>query len=140
LVAHARRLGVPVSVDASSVGGLTAYGVDRFRAWLGAVVPDVLLANEDEAALLQVGGADAPEAVLTVVKQGADPVQLWRAGSRFAEVPVPPVAEVRDTTGAGDAFAAGFLTATMDGADAVTAATAGNAVAGRVLGNPGAAL
>jgi sugar/nucleoside kinase (ribokinase family) len=50
------------------------------------------------------------------------------------------VSRVLDTTGAGDAFAAGYLCALLDGAGPAAAAAAGNALAARVLGSPGAAV
>ena len=43
------------------------------------------------------------------MKQGADPVLL--RGQVRAEIAVPVVADAIDTTGAGDAFAGGFLLA-----------------------------
>jgi ribokinase len=45
-------------------------------------------------------------------------------------------AAVADTTGAGDAFAAGFLAAWLDGAPAGGALEAGNALAARALTGP----
>ena len=53
-------------------------------------------------------------------------------------VPVPPAPPARDSTGAGDAFAAGFLAARMRGADPVDAAMAGHELARSVLFSPGA--
>ncbi|MGW5195304.1 PfkB family carbohydrate kinase [Kribbella sp. NPDC004138] len=56
---------------------------------------------------------------------------------------VPRVGEVRDTTGAGDAFAAAFLTAVLadaDMVDVVDAVSAGHTLAQRVLAEPGATL
>jgi ribokinase len=66
---------------------------------------DLLLANAAEADVL--GGALGAREL--VVKRGADGAS-WTDGTRTAALPATSV-EVRDTTGAGDAFAAGFLTA-----------------------------
>jgi sugar/nucleoside kinase (ribokinase family) len=55
-------------------------------------------------------------------------------------VPVTVVDGVRDATGAGDAFAAGFLTAHLGGRNTVEAVRAGHALAGAVLRSPGAVL
>lgn len=141
IVARVRRAGGRVSVDASSVGALVAHGLDAFTAWLGDLRPDVLLANAEEAVLLGLVEPSRRTAALTVVKRGPDPVLLWSADAgEPVPVPVPPVAGVRDTTGAGDAFAAGFLAALGAGRTAVEAAQAGNALAGRVLAHPGASL
>src|SRR3954454_10750882 len=52
LAAVARQRGIPLSVDASSVSVLDAFGVDRFRALVEQLAPAVLLANVEEAVAL----------------------------------------------------------------------------------------
>ena len=106
-----RASGGRLSLDVSSVGAVTAFGVARFVALAADLDPDVVLATAVEAALL---GSWAPR--LLVVKHGAEPVELRSAGGPRSRGSVPRVDGVVDTTGAGDAFAGGFLAATLAGA------------------------
>jgi len=141
LATAARRRGARVSVDASSTGLIAGLGVEHALALIRAIAPDVLFANEDEAALLGLagGGAVAASAAPTViVKHGPLPTDVVEAGELVARVDVAPVPGIRDLTGAGDAFAAGFLAAALQGADAAAACLAGHASAASVLVNPGA--
>jgi ribokinase len=87
-----------LSVDLSSTAALRAYGVARFRELIARLHPDVVLGNEAEAALV----GDLPGSEL-VVKLGERGVRA--AGTVFPALPTRPV----DSTGAGDAFAAGYL-------------------------------
>lgn len=108
LIGWAHELGVRVSIDVSSVAVIEQLGASRVTAMLSVLRPDVVLANGDEGRAL---GIDAPVAgAVTVVKHGADPVEVFTDQDRFT-VAVPALDQVSDTTGAGDAFAAGFLTA-----------------------------
>jgi sugar/nucleoside kinase (ribokinase family) len=75
---------------------------------------------------------------ITVVKNGADPTIVTVPGRVPRTVPVPEVLPTRDSTGAGDAFAAGFLAALIRGAAPVEAAGDGHALARSVLFSPGA--
>jgi sugar/nucleoside kinase (ribokinase family) len=114
----ARQRGWSLAVDAASAAPLRTAGGETFLAWLGADV--LLLANADEAEVL-AGTADATVAAkllgerlhAAVVKCGAEGA-VWSDGADHVSVPATPAAAIVDTTGAGDAFAAGFLSCTGD--------------------------
>jgi sugar/nucleoside kinase (ribokinase family) len=91
-----------VSVDLSSTAAIDEAGLARFRETLASLSPRVVFANEAEAEL--VGEI---EAETVVVKRGARGCVV-RSGDGGVELPAVP-AEAVDSTGAGDAFAAGFL-------------------------------
>lgn len=135
LAARARRAGARSSLDVSSVAVVEAFGVERFAALVGRLDPDVVFANVAEAALVRGVGPR-----LLVVKDGPRPVELRHAGGEVERVPVTAVAAVVDTTGAGDAFAGGFLAAVLGGARWVDAAGAGARLAARTLAVAGAQL
>jgi len=134
-----REAGGTVSIDASSVGPLEAFGTNRFISLMAQIGPEVFLCNQDEAAWLGIEG-DTPlsGAGITVVKAGADPVTIIDSAGGVNVVEVPPVDGVADTTGAGDAFAAGFIAASMNSATPPVAAEAGCRLAATVLTRPGA--
>ncbi len=137
LVLAAQEAGVPVSLDASSTGMLTEYGVERYLSLLETLRPAIFFANAQEAELLVVGGP-AFAKTLTVVKDGAGPTVLRDPNGTTATIPVAAMSGVRDSTGAGDAFAAGFLAAYLRDDDPVAAVRAGHDLARTVLRSPGA--
>ncbi len=113
------RAGLPWSVDPASASWLRDAD---FLAWTAGAA--LCLANEDEAAVL--GDALAGAYPEVVIKRGAAGATLLGGDS----VPAAP-ADVVDLTGAGDAFAAGFLAAQLRGGDrlALAASTAARALA-----------
>ena len=94
----ARGQSAQISIDLSSVAAISEYGVPRFRELLDEVRPDVVFGNQAEIDL--VGELRGP---VVITKLGADGVLI--EGRRYPAVPTEPA----DATGAGDAFAAGYL-------------------------------
>jgi sugar/nucleoside kinase (ribokinase family) len=137
---RARAAALSVSVDASSHALLLALGPEAFLAWLAP--GDLLLANADEAAALS-GHSDPLDSLraltardlLVVVKRGPDGAVVGKGDQRWS-APAEP-AENRDTTGAGDAFAAGFLASWTRGADIEEALRLATRVAARAVSSQG---
>ena len=91
------------SLDLSSTAAVTEFGVGRFRELAARLAPDVVFGTEAEAAMV----GDIPGAEM-VVKLGPDGARV--GGRVYPAVAATPV----DSTGAGDAFAAGYLVGGVD--------------------------
>lgn len=137
LLQAARERGVPISLDASSWAVLRE--IPDVRALVDRLQPVVLFANADEARELAL--REQPLRATTVVlKDGPHPTTVVLPDGSSLTVPVEPVVDARDSTGAGDAFAAGWLTARMEGLDARACIERAHALARKVLASPGAGL
>ena len=134
LAQWANDTGIRVSVDASSAALLEHDGAEVALDRIAALSPQVVFANELEAAVL--GDGLRPERLggaVVIVKHGPRPATVWQPGAAPVDVEATPLGDVKDTTGAGDAFAAGVLLALADGADAVDAVRHGHDVAAASL-------
>lgn len=146
LVAEARRRGVGVSVDPSTVSFLRDCGGPTFLRWVAGV--DLLFPNLEEARVLADARGPHVDLDALAAQVGALVVTLGPMGAAFVESRdgaeprreqvTAPRSPVLDTTGAGDAFAAGFLAAWIDGRDPVPALEAGRAAAERCIAHVGA--
>lgn len=123
------------------------FCVDRHRADFAGLVDghvDILFANEEE--IMSLYRADTFDAALAAVAGRCRVAALTRgaggcvvaAGGQVHAVEAEAVDRVVDTTGAGDAFAAGFLAGYTQGRDVETAARMGNIAAGEAISHVGA--
>ncbi len=110
LIDLAHQLGVPVSIDLSSTALIESLGAAAVGDLLAGLRPAVVFANADEAQAMGEQLAEVAARVLVVVKAGAEAARLLMPGRSPVDVPAIAVSGVVDTTGAGDAFAAGFIT------------------------------
>jgi len=140
LVREAHTRGVVVSVDLSSVTLITQLGAPAVQRLLTDVGPDVLFCTHAEAQAVGVNTHHRHGAYLVVVKDGINPVVVFGDGRSEASFPVRPVGNVVDGTGAGDAFAAAFLTAHARKTPLADCITTAQSVAARVVTRAGATL
>ena len=130
------RTGARISLDLSSVATMRDLGIERLQDAVDRLAPTVVFANADEAEAARALGLRLHDA-LFVVKRGGDPVLVWTNGVAH-EVDVTRVDDVLDSTGAGDAFAAGYIVAAREGADPQECARAGSELAMSALRRAGA--
>lgn len=121
--------GIRRSVDLAAAPLIERYGAERFRSELAELAPELVFATELEERAL---GGCLPGAVW-VRKLGAGGAAVLYDGVVELSAPIEPGA-VLDSTGAGDALAAGFLL----GGDPPTALGAGLAAAARCVATVGA--
>ena len=113
MITKIRSAGIPIYFDPASVGGMMEVALDEVKSWL--LLMDVLLLNEEEAIYL-TDNSDIEIALdillrdcsTVVIKRGSHGAIGKSRGHDSIAVPAIPT-EVADTTGAGDAFAAGFI-------------------------------
>lgn len=129
-------LGVLASVDASSVPVVEEFGAIDLVDWCVERGVSVLFCNDDEYLALD-GAADGRGDMVLVHKRGPHPAVVHLDGDRV-EVPATAVADVVDSTGAGDAFAAGTLASVCSGADWVQAVARGHQLAAKAVSRTGA--
>jgi sugar/nucleoside kinase (ribokinase family) len=129
-----------VSVDAASAAPIRQLGAAAFLDWLPPGT--LLLANADELAAL-TGAGDLSAGVAALVARGLDVVvkrggqgSLLGTAAGTWQSPAEP-AEVLDSTGAGDAFAAGLLAARWGGATLVEALGQANRLGSVAVGRLG---
>ncbi|HZG49077.1 MAG TPA: carbohydrate kinase family protein [Thermoleophilaceae bacterium] len=137
-IERALGAGMTVSVDPSSAALLSPASL-ALMAGASLLLPNELEAealtgegDPELAARLLAGQAD--EVVVTLGPAGA----LWTDGTSVRRAAAPAVAEACDSTGAGDAFAAGLLAARLRGAGPQEALAEGSRLAARAVASEGA--
>ncbi len=140
-VERAHRTGTKIAFDIAD-----PFVVERYRDQLHDFLPgkiDLLFGNREELRRLTGIDGEASEiaraaleiAPMVALKTGSDGCVLAVEGSIVA-VPAFDV-ETRDTTGAGDAFAGGFLFALLIGESPLAAAKLANRLAAGIVTVPG---
>jgi sugar/nucleoside kinase (ribokinase family) len=124
---------IPLFFDPASVGTISHFDRDRALTYLKQM--DVLLPNEEEALFL-TNQSDIEIAIrelqtyspVVVIKRGDRGAIAMKTGSEIITSTVNKIDPV-DTTGAGDAFAAGFITQWIASNDLADSMKAGNELA-----------
>jgi sugar/nucleoside kinase (ribokinase family) len=141
-LARARREKLRLSVDPSSTSLLQEVGPAQFLEWTQGA--DICFPNLAEGRLLS--GEEDPEAVANflagrygevVLKLGSEGALWAKTGQPGVRVTAWPV-RIVDSTGAGDAFCAGFLAEWLRGAPPQIALAGGARLGARVVSQVGA--
>ena len=133
---------IPIIFDPATVGGMQGVPVEEILSWCALM--DAVIMNEEEA--IYLSGLSDCEAALNffveltpraIIKRGsAGAIGLERGGQIISVAAT--TSTVVDTTGAGDAFAAGFIDAFTGRRDFSHAMERASAVAGHCVAIVGA--
>lgn len=142
MIARIKVAGIPLLFDPASVGTITEFGKEKALSYLSQM--DVLLLNEEEA--LYLTDCDDVKVAIHALQKLYTTVVI-KTGSAGAigshKQSAPVIAHTNaitptDTTGAGDAFAAGFIPTWIQKNDLQLAMNDGNAMAAKCVAIIGA--
>jgi len=139
----ARDAGRKVAFTLSDGFVIARHG-DDFRQLIDEGLIDILFANAHELAALtgtddfDAGLAQVAAKVATVVVTRSEKGAHAISAGEHAQVAAEPVAQVVDTTGAGDLFAAGFLFGQVRGATLAQSLKLGAIAAAEIISHYGA--
>jgi sugar/nucleoside kinase (ribokinase family) len=142
MIEKIKSVGLPLYFDPASVGAMMEVPLALVKSWIAMM--DVILLNEEEAIYLT--GETKVEKALEILLEDCETVVIKRGslgaigksrGSILITTEALP-AEVLDTTGAGDSFAAGFIAEYAASKNMQHSLEAGAAVAARCVAIVGA--
>lgn len=134
LLGEATLRRVPIVLGSLSTSDVELYGAEAFLSFVSLLHPDAVVTNREEHLRLGLDvDSPMPGAMVTVLTDGEQPARVLNERGLRRDVAAHRVERVRDRTGAGDGFTAGYLQARRDGADAVSAVDTGHRVAAQVL-------
>ncbi len=151
-----RKRLIQALIQARSRGAAVVFDTNlRLRGWPDLRVArqvyeamlaasDIVLASAED--LLPIFGPEYEATLMRlaghaeVVLRLSPPASRVRSGEVEVHVQARPVADVVDTTAAGDSFAAAYIAARLERASPEMAARAGHALAGVVIGHHGAII
>jgi sugar/nucleoside kinase (ribokinase family) len=145
IIEKTKSIGLPIVFDPATVGVLREVGIPTVREWLKNM--DVLILNEEEGHFLSgiANPIDAAAALLelvptVIIKRGGTGALAQSRDCSLVQVQAVAT-DVVNTTGAGDAFAAGFIQVwgeTRDSTNLEAAITRGAALGSQCVAHIGA--
>jgi len=142
MITKIHAAGISIYFDPASVGAMKEVDINEVRSWLPLM--NVLLLNEEEAIYL-TGESDLEKALdlllvsseTVVIKRGSHGAIGKKRGLQSISV-AADAATVIDTTGAGDSFAAGFISQFAEHGDLTRSLMAGAEIAAQCVAIIGA--
>lgn len=142
MISKITEVGVPIFFDPATVGGMREVDISEVRSWLPRM--SALFMNEEEATFLTGETKLEPaldsllqDAPLVVIKRGSHGAIGKVRGGESIAIPAVPT-QVRDTTGAGDSFAGGYLASWIKNPDLLSCLESGAEAAGQCVAIIGA--
>ena len=142
MISKIKTAQIPIYFDPASVGAMKEVDINEVKSWLPSM--NILLLNEEEAIYLT--GESSLEKALdellllcqtVVIKRGSHGAIGRTGGSESISIPAHE-AKVLDTTGAGDSFAAGFISQFSAHGDLTRSLMAGTEIAAHCVAIIGA--
>ena len=142
IIAEINRANLPIILDPATVGVLMEVGVKAANEWLSFI--DTIILNEEESHFLtgSKNPVDAAAQLLNqvktvVIKRGSNGALGQTQGGQLVQVEARKTTVV-NTTGAGDAFAAGFISVWAENGPLIDALESGTNLAAKCVALVGA--
>ena len=134
LLGEIRDRRVTLTIGGPSSADLQSIGRQEFLELIAATRPDSVVLNSSEHASLGLDPrSPIPGVANTVVTAGPRPTLTVDSEANATAVEVRHVEGIRDSTGVGDAFVAGYLASRSTGADSASACNAGHRLSAKVI-------